>query len=89
MNTASRFAGVALCALAGCVAPPPPVAVQPQQVPLIAAPGPGKTEARFNADGAACRAEADRAPRPVAAATTPGVPPGTVGAPQAPDVVPP
>ncbi len=38
--------------LAGCVAPPPPQA----QAPLVAVPGPAKTEAEFRQDDAACRA---------------------------------
>ncbi len=39
--------------LAGCVAPPPP---PPQQPPLVAVPGPAKTQAEFQGDDAACRA---------------------------------
>ena len=46
--------------VAGCVAPPPQplVAVAPQayQSPLVAVPGPGKTQAAFQQDDAACRA---------------------------------
>jgi hypothetical protein len=39
--------------LAGCVAPPPPL---PPQAPLVAVPGPAKTQADFQQDDAACRA---------------------------------
>ncbi len=40
--------------LAGCVMPPPP----PPQAPLVAVPGPAKTEAAFRQDDTACRAAA-------------------------------
>lgn len=48
-----------LTGLGGCVLPPPLPLPPP---PLVALPGPGKTEAQFQADDGACRAEADRAP---------------------------
>lgn len=68
--------------VAGCVAVPPPVpmyAVPPQAPmaagaaagapsPLIASPGPGKTEAVFEADDRACRADVRRLPKRAAAA---------------------
>lgn len=46
----------ALMGVAGCVANPPPVANGP--VPLVATPGPTKTEAEFRQDDAQCRARA-------------------------------
>lgn len=67
---------------AGCVAAPPPppapvYAVQapvqaPAQAPapLVAAPGPGKTEAAFQADDRACRADVERLPKQAAAQPT-------------------
>ncbi len=71
-----------LVGVAGCVAAPPPVpvyAVPPQapaaapasvaasSAPLIASPGPGKTEAAFEADDRACRVDVRRLPRRAAA----------------------
>lgn len=69
--------------VAGCVAAPPPVPVYavPLQAPaaaaaaapsapLIASPGPGKTEAAFEADDRACRVDVRRLPRQAAAQPT-------------------
>lgn len=57
MMTLVRLGSVVLLAgLAGCVLPPPP------PPPLVALPGPGKTEAQFQADDGTCRAAADAAP---------------------------
>ena len=50
---------VMLGALAGCVLPPP---VPPPAPPLVALPGPGKTQAQFQADDTACRTAADNTP---------------------------
>lgn len=50
--------------LAGCVAPPP--------VPLIAVPGPSKTEATFQQDDAACRTAATQPPPVVQPVATSG-----------------
>lgn len=62
MGRAVAWGAVLLAgALAGCVAPPPP-----SQAPLVAVPGPAKTEAAFRQDDAACRA--------AAAALPPGAP---------------
>ena len=53
----SRFGGVlVLAGLAGCVADPQDVPSLP--MPLVAVPGPTKTEAEFRQDDAACRAGA-------------------------------
>ncbi len=43
-----------LAGLTGCYVPPPP----PPQVPLVAIPGPSKTQAQFQQDDAACRTAA-------------------------------
>ena len=53
----TSFALLAVGSLAGCYVPPPVVVQQgaPSQVPLVAVPGPGKTEAQFHQDDAACR----------------------------------
>ena len=47
-----------LAGLTGCVAAPPPVYSPP---PLVAVPGPAKTQAQFTQDDGACRAEAGQA----------------------------
>lgn len=55
-----RVAATAVLAgLTGCVAP---VAPPPAPLPLIAIPGPGKTEQMFRQDDAACRADAAALP---------------------------
>ncbi len=60
MRKLARWSGVALAAgLAGCVLPPP---LPPPPPPLVALPGPGKTQAVFQADDAGCRAAADATP---------------------------
>ena len=60
MRTLARIGSVTMLAgLAGCVLPPP---LPPPPPPLVALPGPGKTEAQFQADDVACRAAADAAP---------------------------
>ena len=51
--------GWVLVGLTGCVLPPP---LPPPPPPLVALPGPGKTEAQFQADDATCRVAADAAP---------------------------
>ena len=53
--------------LAGCVAPPPP---SPPQPPLVAVPGPAKTEAEFRQDDTACRAAVAELPSGVSAQPT-------------------
>ena len=77
----TRLAGAMLLVVgvAGCVAAPPPrpVAALPAPVlaqapaPLAATPGPGKTEAAFQADDRACRADVARLPKQAAAQPTP------------------
>ena len=64
-----------LSALGGCVLAPP---LPPPPAPLIALPGPGKTQAQFTADDASCRAAADATPiegLAVSVQPTPGEPP--------------
>lgn len=79
--------------LAGCAAPPPPpLAYLPPPVqqsgPLVAVPGPGKTQAAFQADDQSCRADADQVP-PTAANLAPPADPNVMdpNAPVPPGVV--
>ncbi len=72
-------AAAAALGLAGCVPPPPPpvyavpapAAVPGQEAPLVAVPGPGKSEAAFQADDQACRADVARLPARSGARPTP------------------
>ena len=61
------FGVLLLAGLAGCVAPPPVLVsapLAPQQSPFVAVPGPGKTEAAFRTDDAACRNAPSPRPAP-------------------------
>ncbi len=65
MSIARLIAPAVLAGLAGCtVAPPPPA-------PLVALPGPGKTQVAFGQDDVACRTAAAQ---PAAAPATPVAP---------------
>lgn len=69
-----------MAGLAGCVAP------QPQNVPLVALPGPAKMEAEFRQDDTTCRAASVTLPAEPAARTaqpTPGTAQPAPGAAQA------
>ena len=73
--------------LAGCVSPPPPQ-------PLVAVPGPGKTDDAFRQDDAACRTVAAEPPPAQPSGTPASTAPATVqppanAAPPAAEVLPP
>ncbi len=67
-NLARLGVTVLLSGLAGCVLPPP---LPPPPPPLVALPGPGRTQAQFQADDAGCRTVADAAPPSGATITVP------------------
>ncbi|WP_216850912.1 hypothetical protein [Acidisphaera sp. L21] len=73
MRAVGRVGSLVMAAgLAGCVLPPP---LPPPPIPLVALPGPGKTEAQFQGDDGLCRNAANTVPRDGYAAPPPGARP--------------